>query len=116
MSFGITTVTTWNKLLDNIPNVPSVNAFKNSLNKYLEDQEILYDYKASLRTSARKESKLSIQSTKESQQSTDVQARGSATAVTVSRSEVYVGVRESNDNIITLHRGPSPARKHLRNK
>ena len=64
MSFGIRIVATWNNLLDNIAKAPSVNAFKNWLDKYWENQDILYDYKASLRTLARKKSKLSIKSTK----------------------------------------------------
>ena len=78
-----------------------MNAFKNRLDKYWEDQEILYDYKASIRTSARKESKLPIETTKESEQSMDVQARGSVKAVAVSRSEVDVGAREPTENNIT---------------
>ena len=78
-----------------------MNAFKHQLAKYWEHQEILYDYKASLRISARKESKLSIRSTKESEQSKDVQARGLATVFAVSRLEVYVGVREPTENTTT---------------
>ena len=74
MSFGIRIVTTWNNLPENIAKAPSMNAFENWLDKCWEYQENLYDYKPSLRTLVRKERKL-FESTKESEQSMDVQAR-----------------------------------------
>ena len=54
MSFGIRIVTTWNNLPDNIARAPSVNAFKNQLDKYWEDQEILYDYKGIIKNISKK--------------------------------------------------------------
>ena len=42
-------------------NAPSINTFKNRLDKYWKNQDILYDYKATLDTSTiRKGSELSI--------------------------------------------------------
>ena len=39
----------WNKLPDNIANAPSINAFKNRLDKHWKDEDIYYlDYKSEI--------------------------------------------------------------------
>ena len=60
-AFGIRIVTAWNNLPDEIANAPSINTFKNRLDRHWMDQDILYDYKATLDTSVtRKSSVISI--------------------------------------------------------
>ena len=60
-AIGIRIVTAWNNLPDEIANVPSINTFKNRLDRHWMDQGILYDYKATLDTSVtRKGSVISI--------------------------------------------------------
>ena len=49
-SFGIRTAHIWNSLPDVVINANTVNSFKNRLDKYWKTQEVLYDYKATLRT------------------------------------------------------------------
>ena len=54
-------VTAWNNLPDEIVNTPSINTFKNQLDRYWKDQDILYDYKALLNTLlTRKDSEISV--------------------------------------------------------
>ena len=40
----------WNSLPESVVCAPSVNAFKNRLDKFLDRQDIKYDYKAYLST------------------------------------------------------------------
>ena len=47
-SFSYRIVNPWNSLPENVVNAPSLNAFKNRLDKYWKNQDILYDYKATL--------------------------------------------------------------------
>ena len=46
--FTIRVVETWNSLPSNVVEVPSVNTFKNRLDKFWSNQEILIEYKAKL--------------------------------------------------------------------
>ncbi len=41
-------VDTWNSLPDDVVNAPSVNTFKNRLDKFWSGQEILFNYKAKI--------------------------------------------------------------------
>jgi hypothetical protein len=45
-SFCVRVPKLWNSLSDNVINSNSVNAFKNNLDKYWSNQDVLYDYKA----------------------------------------------------------------------
>ena len=47
-SFPLRINEVWNKLPQSVVDAPSVNAFKNRLDKFWEKQELLYDYKASI--------------------------------------------------------------------
>ena len=49
-AFRLWTVTTWNNLPEEVVNATSVNIFKRRLDKYWENQEIRYNYRASLTT------------------------------------------------------------------
>ena len=49
-AFGLQTVTTWNNLPDEVVNTTSVNLFKRRLDEHWENQEIRYNYRASLVT------------------------------------------------------------------
>ena len=48
-SFGVRIVNIWNNLPENVVNSPNVNTFKNRLDKHLENQEILFNYRAELK-------------------------------------------------------------------
>ena len=43
-----TIINIWNSLPDFVVNVDSINIFKNLLNTFLSNQEIIYDYTADL--------------------------------------------------------------------
>ena len=48
-SFSIRIVKIWNSLPEDIVSAPSVNAFKNRLDNFLQNQDIYYDdYKADI--------------------------------------------------------------------
>jgi hypothetical protein len=47
-SFCVRVPKTWNNLNNTVVNSKTVNAFKNNLDKYWADQEILYNYEAPL--------------------------------------------------------------------
>jgi len=47
-SFPLRITTTWNSLPDTVITAPSVNSFKNRLDKYWSSQELMYDYRAVL--------------------------------------------------------------------
>ncbi len=48
-SFSIRIVMIWNSLPEDIVSAPSVNAFKNRLDNFLQNQDIYYDdYKADI--------------------------------------------------------------------
>ena len=49
-SFGIRTAHIWNSLPEVVISANTINSFKNRLDKYWKNQEVLYDYKATLRT------------------------------------------------------------------
>ena len=49
-AFGLRTVTIWNNLPEEVVNATSVNMFKRRLDKHWENQEIRYNYRASLIT------------------------------------------------------------------
>jgi len=51
--FSIRVSKTWNSLPDNVVNAPSMNSFKNRLDKWWQLQDLLYDYKAILQTTSR---------------------------------------------------------------
>ena len=38
----------WNSLLNEVVEAPSVNSFKNRLDKHWKNQEVIFDYKADL--------------------------------------------------------------------
>ena len=47
--FSIRVVKLWNSLPENIVSAPNVNTFKNRFDKYMEDQEVMFnDYKADI--------------------------------------------------------------------
>jgi len=47
-SFTVRIVNLWNSLPDNVVSANTVNTFKNRLDKFWSDQELVYDYKADL--------------------------------------------------------------------
>ena len=47
-SFSIRTAQVWNSLPEKVINAPTLNAFKNRLDKHWQDQELVYDYRAQL--------------------------------------------------------------------
>ena len=48
-SFSIRIAKYWNKLPENIVNAPSINSFKNRLDKHWKDEELYYaNYKADI--------------------------------------------------------------------
>ena len=47
-SFTVRIVNLWNSLPDNVVSANTVNTFKNILDKFWSDQELVYDYKADL--------------------------------------------------------------------
>ena len=48
-SYSVRIAKYWNKLSDNITNAPSINAFKNRLDKHWKDEHIYYlDYKSEI--------------------------------------------------------------------
>ena len=49
-SFGVRTANVWNSLPEQVITAPTLNTFKNRLDKFWDNQEIKYDYKASLYT------------------------------------------------------------------
>lgn len=51
--FSIRASKIWNKLPDYVVNAPSINSFKNRLDKHWKDQEIVYDYRAEIDQSQR---------------------------------------------------------------
>jgi hypothetical protein len=56
-SYSVRIAKYWNKLPDNITNVPSINAFKNRLDKHWKDEDIYYlDYKSEMEKVRFKES------------------------------------------------------------
>ena len=46
--FAVRASKIWNKLPDNVVKAPSLNSFKNRLDKYWENQDIIYDYRAEI--------------------------------------------------------------------
>ena len=49
-AFGLQIVTTWNNLPEEVVNATNINVFKRRLDKHWENQEIRYNYRASLVT------------------------------------------------------------------
>ena len=49
-AFGLQIVTTWNSLPEEVVNSTNLNMFKNRLDKYWENQDIWYNYRATLVT------------------------------------------------------------------
>ena len=49
-NFSIRIINIWNNLPREVAEAPSVNTFKNRLDRYWRDQDLLYDYKAKLNT------------------------------------------------------------------
>ena len=49
-AFGLWIVTTWNSLPEEVVNSTNINMFKNRLDKYWENQDIQYNYRATLVT------------------------------------------------------------------
>ena len=47
-SFSIRVIKTWNNLPREVAEAPSINSFKNRLDKYWGDQDLVYNFKASL--------------------------------------------------------------------
>jgi len=47
-SFTVTTVNLWNSLPENVISANTVNTFKNRIDKFWSEQELVYDYKADL--------------------------------------------------------------------
>ena len=47
-SFTVRIVNLWNSLPENVVSANTVNTFKNRLDKFWSDQELVYDYKADL--------------------------------------------------------------------
>ena len=47
-SFTVRIVNLWNSLPENVISADSVNTFKNRLDKFWSDQELVYDYKADI--------------------------------------------------------------------
>lgn len=50
--FSIRIINTWNSLPDEIVNAPTINSFKNRLDKYWKHQDVLYNYRAVLNLGA----------------------------------------------------------------
>ena len=46
--FTVRIVNLWNSLPENVVSANTVNTFKNRLDKFWSDQELVYDYKADL--------------------------------------------------------------------
>ena len=53
-NFSIRVITTWNSLPKDIVEAPTLNSFKNRLDKYWRSQDLLYDYKAELHVKSRR--------------------------------------------------------------
>jgi len=49
-TFSIRIINTWNSLSREVAEVPSINSFKNGLEKYWSDQDIVFNYQAKLST------------------------------------------------------------------
>ena len=47
-SFTPRTAAMWNSIPEEIANAPSINSFKNRLDKLWKDEDILYDYRANI--------------------------------------------------------------------
>ena len=47
-SFTQRVVNSWNSLPTDVVNAPSVNAFKNRIDRFWNNQDVVYDYKAKL--------------------------------------------------------------------
>ena len=47
-SFTQIEVNSWNSLPTDVVNAPSVNSFKNRIDRFWSNQDIMYDYKANL--------------------------------------------------------------------
>jgi len=47
-SFTVRIVNLWNSLPENVISTSTVNTYKNRLDKFWSDQELVYDYKADL--------------------------------------------------------------------
>ena len=47
-SFGIRIVSVWNNLPEHVVNSPNVNTFKARLDKYWENQDIIFNYRAEI--------------------------------------------------------------------
>ena len=47
-SFSIRITNTWNSLSDEITSAPTVNTFKNRLDRFWAEQEVFYNYKANI--------------------------------------------------------------------
>ncbi|KAK3104405.1 hypothetical protein FSP39_001342 [Pinctada imbricata] len=52
-NFSIRSTNIWNSLPDDVVCAKSLNSFKNKLDKFCRNQEVLYDYKADIRTGSR---------------------------------------------------------------
>ena len=61
-SFTVRIVNLWNSLPENVISANTVNTFKNRLDKFWSEQELVYDYKADL-TGIRNRSLISMDDT-----------------------------------------------------
>ena len=61
-SFTVRIVNLWNSLPENVISVNTVNTFKNRLDKFWSNQELVYEYKADL-TGIRNRSLISLDDT-----------------------------------------------------
>ena len=53
-SFTVRAATTWNSLPDNVVCAKSINSFKNRLDRFWKNQEVLYNYSTDLQTGRRR--------------------------------------------------------------
>ncbi|KAK3101302.1 hypothetical protein FSP39_002539, partial [Pinctada imbricata] len=52
-NFSVRSTNIWNSLPDDVVCAKSLNSFENKLDKFWRNQEVLYDYKADIRTGSR---------------------------------------------------------------
>ncbi|KAK3089125.1 hypothetical protein FSP39_001036 [Pinctada imbricata] len=64
-NFSIRSTNIWNSLPDDVVCAKSLNSFKNKLDKFWRNQEVLYDYKADIRTGSRVNNSKESESSKE---------------------------------------------------
>ena len=60
-SFSVRVINTWNSLPREVAESPSINAFKNRLDKYWFNQELVYNYRAGINTDRHATGKLHLE-------------------------------------------------------